>query len=78
MSDNQKKHPYATAPKNGRLIGLGSRQSGGPWPMRWDAARTNATGDVVGVWVMDTCDIIWIDRDPADAPEWWVEQEETK
>lgn len=68
------RHPYSTAPKDGRLIGLWAGDVGGPFPMRWDANAVNPlVGDVVGLWVMADGSMTWSDDDPAYAPTHWME-----
>lgn len=68
------RHPYNTAPKDGRLIGLWAEDVGGPFPMRWDADATNPlVGDVRGLWVMADGSMTWSDHDPAGAPTHWEE-----
>lgn len=68
------RHPYSTAPKDGRLIGLLADDVGGPFPMRWDPDAVNPlVGDVRGLWVMEDGSMTWSDHDPAGAPTHWQE-----
>lgn len=61
---NPQRHPYSTAPKDGRLIGLWAEDVGGPFPMRWDANRENPmVGPVRGLWVMADGSMTWSDHD---------------
>lgn len=74
MSDQTTRRPYATAPKTGRLIGLGSDDVGGPFPMRWEPEASNPlVGDHRGLWVMVDGSMTWSDHEPCGAPEYWQE-----
>lgn len=71
--DNLMPLPYATAPKDGRIIGL-SAEGEGPFPMRWDPDATNwIIGPHVGLWITADGSMTWSDHDPKYAPTHWEE-----
>ena len=68
--------PYATAPKDGTPVWLCDKHgdSGGPWPMFWNARGRNELFQpgCVGIWELDGGGMTWTDERPDGAPEWWA------
>lgn len=63
--------PIETAPKDGRMIVVGSDDSG-EFVMKWDATATNPmfAGDVVGMWVAYDGLMTWFEH-PLTGPKYW-------
>lgn len=73
MSDiiSDLKHPYGTAPKDGRYVILGDGE-GIEYEMRWDADAVNLlVGHEPGLWVLRGGGATWCDRQKDGAPGYW-------
>ena len=69
--------PYATAPKDGRVILLWADGVGGAFPMYWDAKDANILVSTrAGIWVLEGGGLTWCDERPEGAPTHWRPRED--
>lgn len=64
--------PYATVPKDGKLVLLWSSDTGA-YLMRWSDRDTNSLVQKgLGIWVLEGGGMTWSDHRPNGAPTHWA------